>query len=331
MDRHLELPRAISGRAPGFDMISFRCPSCQMKRTVKPEFAGRSSRCPTCKRPLTVPSLDRTQAYVPPQQIDGEESSLARIGHTGGVSLEHGPSGRQPASAPKPGLDKPRPRKERHVIEGELARGGMGAVLRARDGDLRREVAVKYLLDEKDPTKKARFIEEAQINAQLEHPNIVPVYDLRIDPQGRPYLMMKLVKGRDLKYVLDQLRDTASGVASPPRDAASGVASAPRDAASGVASAPRADKDWSLGRLLSILVGVCNGLAFAHAHGVVHRDLKPANIMLGDFGELYVMDWGLAKVLRSGIPTAVPVNKAAASGRTHPRLRNYSRLLDSDK
>src|SRR5262249_49746408 len=133
--------------------------------------------------------------------------------------------------------------KERYVIEGEIARGGMGAVLRAVDGDLRRRVAVKYLLDEKDPRKKARFIEEAKINAQLEHPNIVPVYDLRLDLQGRPYLMMKLVKGRDLKGVLDELREAASGVAS----------------------ALRADKEWTLGRLLNILVGVCNGLAFAHA------------------------------------------------------------------
>ncbi len=139
-------------------------------------------------------------------------------------------------------------------------------------------MAIKYLLDEQDPKKKSRFIEEAQINAQLEHPNIVPVYDLRIDAQQRPYLMMKLVRGRDLKSVLDELRDAASGVAS----------------------APRAEREWPLGRLLNVFVSICNGLAFAHAHGVVHRDLKPANIMLGDFGEVYVMDWGLAKVLASG-------------------------------
>src|SRR5262249_50806655 len=73
----------------------------------------------------------------------------------------------------------------------------------------------------------------------------------------------------------------------------------------------RADKEWTLGRLLNILVGVCNGLAFAHANGVVHRDLKPANIMLGDFGEIYVMDWGLAKVLKGDIPHPVPASEAA--------------------
>jgi hypothetical protein len=110
-----------------------------------------------------------TQAYPPPQQIDGEESSLAKIGHTGRVTLEHGPAGHKPTPAPKPpgppetDPDGRKPGKERYVIEGELARGGMGAVLRARDGDLRREVAVKYLLDEKDPTVSFR-------QACLNHP-----------------------------------------------------------------------------------------------------------------------------------------------------------------
>src|SRR5208283_2022242 len=107
-------------------------------------------------------------------------------------------------------------------------------------------VAVKYRLDAKDPKKQARFIEEAQINGQLEHPNIVPVYDLGIDAQKRPFIMMKMVKGRSLKDVLDQLRDNPK----------------------------TAEKEYSLGRLLNILVNVCNALAYAHARGVVHRDLK---------------------------------------------------------
>ncbi len=277
-------------------MISFRCPACQVKLTVKPQFAGRSAKCPGCKHSLTVPSPDRTQAYVPPQALDGE-SCLARIGHDGGVTLDQEAAGAKPTPAPgqkrqrsvAEALAGRKKSKERFVIEGEIARGGMGAILRAVDGDLRREVAVKYLLDQKDPTKKSRFIEEGQINAQLEHPNIVPVYDLRTDPQGRPYLMMKLIKGRDLKQILDQLREAASGVAS----------------------APRIEKEWSLGRLLNILVNICNGLGFAHAHGVVHRDLKPANIMLGDFGEVYVMDWGLAKVLKGATSGTETVSGAA--------------------
>lgn len=258
-------------------MISFQCPACQLKLKVQDQFAGRQSKCPTCKKPLTVPDLDKTQAYDLPQQIAGEESNLAKIGHDGGVTLEQDPAGRRPSAGLRPQrsvgkvLAGRKQSKERYVVESEIARGGMGAVMRAVDVDLRREVAVKYLLNQHDPTKKARFVEEAQINAQLEHPNIVPVYDLRLDAQARPYLLMKLVRGRDLKSVLDQLRE----------------------------SPKQAEKEWTLSRLLNILVNVCNGLEFAHAHGVVHRDLKPANIMLGDFGEVYVMDWGLAKVLKS--------------------------------
>ena len=108
-------------------MISFGCPSCQIKLTVKPEYAGRSSKCPSCKQPLTVPGLDQTQAYVPPQQIDGEESCLAKIGHDGGVTLEHDPAGRNPTTAQKSqrsvgeALAGRKKRKERFIIEGEGA------------------------------------------------------------------------------------------------------------------------------------------------------------------------------------------------------------------
>ncbi|MBY0526403.1 MAG: protein kinase [Gemmataceae bacterium] len=255
-------------------MIAFSCSHCGMKLQVKPEFAGRQSRCPTCKQSLVVPSAAATVAFVPPQQIDGEESSLARVGLGGGITLSpHDTS--KPGTGGKPLVRDPlanrKNGKDRYVIEGEIARGGMGAVLRAVDCDIRREVAVKYMLDGTDPKKQARFIEEAQINGQLEHPNIVPVYDLGIDAQKRPFIMMKMVKGKSLKDVLDQLREQPKPL----------------------------EKEWSLGRLLNALVNVCHALAFAHSRGVIHRDLKPANIMLGDFGEVYVMDWGLAKVLAS--------------------------------
>jgi serine/threonine protein kinase len=276
---------------PGVVMIAFSCSYCGVKLGVKDEFAGRLSKCPTCKQPLVVPAASATSAFVPPQQIDGADSSLAKVGLGGGITLS-------PHDTSKPGtgskslsrdpLAGRRNGKERYVIEGEIARGGMGAVLRAVDCDIRREVAVKYLLDGKDPNKQARFIEEAQINGQLEHPNIVPVYDLGVDAQKRPFIMMKMVKGRSLKDVLDQLRDN------------------PRTA----------EKEWSLGRLLNILVNVCHALSFAHSRGVIHRDLKPANIMLGDFGEVYVMDWGLAKVLGHDGPGGL----AAAGVTTSPNV-----------
>src|SRR5262245_29894691 len=213
-------------------MIAFSCAHCGMKLKVKPEFAGRPSKCPTCKQPLVVPMPCATVAYVPPQHIDGQESSLAKAGMDGGVTLDNDPTGRKPTavSGQKPqrsvgeALAGQQKNNQRYVIEGEIARGGMGAVLRAIDCDIHREVAVKYMLDDKDPKKKARFIEEAQINGQLEHPNIVPVYDLGIDAQKRPFIMMKMVKGRSLKDVLDQLRGKPN----------------------------QAEKDYSLGRLLNI-------------------------------------------------------------------------------
>ncbi len=148
----------------------------------------------------------------------------------------------------------------------------MGAVLRAVDGDIRREVAVKYLLDQGDSRKKARFVEEAQITGQLEHPNIVPIHELGIDAHKRLFFSMKMVHGRSLQQVLSELRDYPH----------------------------TAEREYTLGRLLTIFINVCHALAYAHSRGVVHRDLKPANIMVGDFGEVYVMDWGLAKVLTHG-------------------------------
>src|SRR5207249_5086294 len=150
------------------------------------------------------------------------------------------------------------------------ARGGMGAVIRAVDCDIRREVAVKYLLNQSDSKKKLRFIEEAQITGQLEHPNIVPIHEIGVDKEQRLFFAMKMVKGRSLAQVLDELRDQPQ----------------------------TAEKEWPLSRLLNIFVNICHGLAYAHARNVVHRDLKPANIMVGDFGEVYVMDWGLAKMLK---------------------------------
>ncbi|OAI53474.1 hypothetical protein AYO44_15955 [Planctomycetaceae bacterium SCGC AG-212-F19] len=257
-------------------MISFSC-SCGQKFKVKPEFAGRKSACPTCKQTLTVPSFDQTHAFIPKEQIDGTPSSIAQAGLEGGVTLAS-PATRSGQKSVQELLGRKTTKSERYVIEGEIARGGMGAVLRAVDCDIRREVAVKYLLDQADPQKKLRFIEEAQITGQLEHPNIPPVHELGVDREKRLFFSMKMVKGRSLAQVLDELRQNPK----------------------------TAEKEWSLGRLLNILVNVCNGLAYAHSRDVIHRDLKPANIMVGDYGEVYVMDWGLAKLLK-GEGQAVPV------------------------
>ena len=157
---------------------------------------------------------------------------------------------------------------EKYVVDGELGRGGMGAVLRVVDRDLHRDVAMKVLLNDQGDRDRRRFIEEAQIAGQLEHPNIVPVHDIGVDGTGRLFFTMKLVRGQSLSDVLDLVRRNAPSAAS-----------------------------FTRFRLLRIFIQVCNAVAFAHSRGVVHRDLKPGNVMLGDFGEVLVADWGLARVL----------------------------------
>ena len=151
---------------------------------------------------------------------------------------------------------------------GEIARGGMGAILKGRDVDLGRDIAVKVLLEtHHGKTEMAqRFIEEAQIAGQLQHPGIAPVYELGVFPDRRPYFTMKLVKGKTLAALLASRKELAD----------------------------------ERSKFLGIFAQVCQTLAYAHARGVIHRDLKPSNVMVGAFGEVQVMDWGLAKVLKEG-------------------------------
>jgi WD40 repeat protein/serine/threonine protein kinase len=175
----------------------------------------------------------------------------------------------------------------RYTQLGEIARGGMGIVLRVRDRTLDRTLAMKRMLappSEDDGgievARFARFMEEAQITAQLDHPSIIPIHELGEDEEGRTYYTMRLVKGRALSEVLAEVHGTA--------DAADGV----RERLSPAPSST----SWNLPRLVGVLVRVCQTVAYAHAKGVIHRDLKPANIMVGDLGEVYVMDWGLARM-----------------------------------
>jgi len=153
----------------------------------------------------------------------------------------------------------------RYQIVGEIGRGGVGSVMKGRDPDLGRDLAVKILLDEHQdaPELVRRFVEEAQIGGQLQHPGIVPVYELGQFGDHRPYFTMKLVRGRTLAALLKE----------------------------------RAGPVHDLPRFLGIFEQICQTVAYAHSRGVIHRDLKPLNIMVGSFGEVQVMDWGLAKVL----------------------------------
>jgi serine/threonine-protein kinase len=153
------------------------------------------------------------------------------------------------------------------VLLGEVGRGGMGVVYRARDAALRRDVAIKILQDRYPAEGDAarRFVEESQITAQLQHPGIPPIHQVGALADGRPFLVMKLIKGRTLEELLKE----------------------------------RADPATDRGRFLTAFEQVCQAVACAHDRKVIHRDLKPANVMVGAFMEVQVMDWGLAKVLGS--------------------------------
>ena len=157
---------------------------------------------------------------------------------------------------------------------GVIGSGGMGEVLRVQDRDLNRVLAMKVIRPEAlhDATQVSRFIQEAQIIAQLDHPGVVPAYELGRLPDGRLYFTMKEVKGKTLSTVIAEVHAASAGRW--------------RVSQSG----------WTFWKLVDAFGTVCKAMAYAHASGVVHRDLKPANIMVGAFGEVLVMDWGLAKV-----------------------------------
>jgi serine/threonine-protein kinase len=175
----------------------------------------------------------------------------------------------------------------RYQVQGEIARGGMGAILKGRDIDLGRDLAIKVMLEAHRGNSEVvrRFVEEAQIGGQLQHPGIVPVYELGTFADRRPYFAMKLVKGRTLASLLAERKDGfRHGSLQPSHHKTPGLPPPHHD----------------LPRFLSIFEAVCQTIAYAHARGVIHRDLKPSNVMVGSFGEVQVMDWGLAKVLPQG-------------------------------
>ncbi len=153
--------------------------------------------------------------------------------------------------------------REFYDFGGELARGGMGRILYARDRRVGRPVAIKELVT-KSPGGIARFLREATLTARLQHPGIVPIYEAGRWPDGSPFFAMKLVEGRSL--------DKAIKSAATPRERLS---------------------------LLANVIAVADALAYAHSRRVIHRDLKPANILVGDYGETVVIDWGLGKDLRA--------------------------------
>ncbi|MFK7911289.1 MAG: protein kinase [Akkermansiaceae bacterium] len=170
----------------------------------------------------------------------------------------------------------------------QIAQGGMGAILEADDQFLGRTVAMKIIRHDMGDTEniRLRFVREALVLARLEHPNIVPIHEMGKDAHGHLFYTMKKVEGCTLQAVIDGLKNGDS----------------------------QALQDHPLDALLNIFRKVCDAMAFAHSKGVIHRDLKPENIMTGAFGEVLVMDWGLAKILFDADDTAQEIEQLMGAG-----------------
>jgi len=183
----------------------------------------------------------------------------------------------------------------RYAINRELAHGGMGAVLDISDHDFRRKAAMKVILARfaRSPEAVERFLAEAQVTAQLEHPNIVPIHDLGVMEDGTLYFTMKMIEGQSLGKVVKTLQQDHGLLKLKDGELAK------PDAASREATA-----HWTEQEKLHVFLKVLDGVGFAHARGVIHRDIKPDNIMLGGHGEVLVVDWGIAKIL--GAPETLP-------------------------
>jgi serine/threonine-protein kinase len=168
--------------------------------------------------------------------------------------------------------------KPRYEETRRLGEGGLGEVVGARDNDIDRDVAVKRLRpDVASPTSLARFVEEVRTIGRLEHPNIIPIHDVGVDERGEYYFVMKYIDGETLETIIDKL---AAGDAE-------------------------THARYGFERRVQIFTALVDAVAFAHEKGIVHRDIKPANVMVGAYGEVMLMDWGIAKQLRSAADNAL--------------------------
>ena len=160
--------------------------------------------------------------------------------------------------------------KMRYAFFKTITKGGKCVIQSCKDLHLSRTVCHKSLRRElaDDPIEQQRFLREARVTAMLQHPNTIPIYELSRDLKGHYYFTMKLVEGATLREIIELLKKGHKNT----------------------------EEHYSLGALVDVVIQVCHALDYAHNHGVVHRDIKPANILLGPFGEVLVLDWGLAKV-----------------------------------
>jgi eukaryotic-like serine/threonine-protein kinase len=218
-------------------------------------------------------SEDRVRAFA--DRLDLDPGTLAEL-----LDLV---TAATPVAAPR--VDEVLRLKDR----GQLGQGGMGEVRRVYDPDLQRTMAMKIVRSElmSDPQAIARFFEEAQVTAQLQHPGILPVHSLGRLPDGRLFFTMEEVRGRTLQEVLDDVHVAVRAGRWQPTESG-----------------------WTFRRMIAALRGVCQAVGYAHRRGVVHRDLKPQNIMVGEHGEVRVLDWGIARAAGFGDVFEEPLHTA---------------------
>jgi eukaryotic-like serine/threonine-protein kinase len=212
-----------------------------------------------------------------PSDPHGDKTLIEDTALTGGserASAEDAEAAIPPVD-PTPGEIEDLPFEERYKIRSLLGQGGMGEVVLASDRRIGRHVAIKLIRGEveRNPEVRARFVREARLQGQLEHPAIVPVYEVGLARGGQIYFTMKRVRGLTLSQLIAGIREHDAEI----------------------------EARYSLPKLLAIFVDVCLAIEFAHKKRVVHRDLKPGNVMIGDFGEVYVIDWGLAGLREASV------------------------------
>ncbi|MBA3458350.1 MAG: serine/threonine protein kinase [Deltaproteobacteria bacterium] len=206
-----------------------------------------------------------TVAHTPPAPADPTGPTvIGPSGQSSGNTTR--PLGPRPRSASTP----PSLATDRYTLGAMIGQGGMGEVVLAFDEQIGREVAVKRIRTETPSADElSRFMREARVQGRLQHPAVVPVHDLALDPRGKPYFVMKRLQGTTMSELLERVRSGND----------------------------KDDETNTRRRLLRAFADVCLATEFAHSVGIIHRDLKPANIMLGDFGEVYVLDWGVARAV----------------------------------
>jgi serine/threonine protein kinase len=192
----------------------------------------------------------------------------------------------------------------KYKTRNQIGEGGMKQIIQVKDRDTARDLAMALLAENPDnePTVEGRFIHEARITANLEHPNIVPIHDIGVDHNGKPYFTMKLIEGETLAHLLTKVGQRE----------------------------PEYVEKYNLRHLLSIFLKVCDAIDFAHAKGIIHLDLKPENIQIGNYGEVLVLDWGLAKIISdvSDPESLQPVTDKSLAELS--KNSNYDKTLDGE-